>query len=205
MEFASEMVIRATREELDVREIPIELHPRAGTSKLSPFRDGWRHLRVILVYNPTFLFLIPGTIMLGVGMLVTLLVFLEVPILGRGLYIHSLIVGCLLVLLGVQAIGLGICARAFGVYYITQHDERLRRLGARLRLEHGLLLAVVVGTAGIALFGVVFGRWAAEGFGPLGEARLAIVAATLISIGAQIFFTSFLLSILGLRRRATDS
>jgi glycosyltransferase involved in cell wall biosynthesis len=205
MEFASEMVIRATREELDVREIPIELHPRAGTSKLSPFRDGWRHLRVILVYNPTFLFLIPGTIMMGVGLLVTLLVFLEVPILGRGLYIHSLIVGCLLVLLGVQAIGLGICARAFGVYYITQHDKRLRRLGARLRLEHGLLLAVVVGTAGIALFGVVFGRWAAEGFGPLGEARLAIVAATLISIGAQIFFTSFLLSILGLRRRANDS
>jgi glycosyltransferase involved in cell wall biosynthesis len=205
MEFASEMVIRATREQLDVRELPIELHPRVGTSKLSPFRDGWRHLRVILVYNPTFLFLIPGAIMLAVGLLVTLLVFLEVPILGRGLYIHSLIVGCLLVLLGVQAIGLGICARAFGVYYITQHDERLRRLGARLRLEHGLLLAMAVGTAGIALFGVVFGRWAAEGFGPLGEARLAIVAATLISIGAQIFFTSFLLSILGLRRRANDS
>ena len=60
MEFASEMVIRATREHLDVREVPIALHPRVGTSKLSPFRDGWRHLRLILVYNPTFLFLVPG-------------------------------------------------------------------------------------------------------------------------------------------------
>ena len=64
MEFASEMVIRATREHLDVREIPIELHPRLGESKLSPFRDGWRHLRLILVYNPTFLFLVPGAAML---------------------------------------------------------------------------------------------------------------------------------------------
>jgi len=75
MEFASEMVIRATREHLDVREIPIELHPRVGESKLSPFRDGWRHLRLILVYNPTFLFLLPGAVMLGLGLLVSLLVF----------------------------------------------------------------------------------------------------------------------------------
>src|SRR6266581_1804565 len=67
MEFASEMVIRATRERLDVREVPIELHPRVGDSKLSPFRDGWRHLRVILVYNPTFLFLLPGVVMLFAG------------------------------------------------------------------------------------------------------------------------------------------
>src|SRR5918999_67011 len=69
MEFASEMVIRATREELDVREVPIELHPRVGTSKLSPFRDGWRHLRVIVVYNPNFLFLLPGVVMFSLGAL----------------------------------------------------------------------------------------------------------------------------------------
>ena len=122
MEFASEMVIRATREDLDVREIPIELHPRVGDSKLSPFRDGWRHLRLILVYNPNFLFLLPGAVMLAVGSLVTLLVFLEVPIFGRELYTHSLIIGCLLILLGTQAIGLGLCARAFGVYFISDRD-----------------------------------------------------------------------------------
>src|SRR5919201_1251420 len=98
MEFASEMVIRATREHLDVREVPIELHPRLGDSKLEPFRDGWRHLRVILVYNPTFLFLLPGTAMLLAGSLITLLVFVQVPVFGRNLYIHSLILGCLLIL-----------------------------------------------------------------------------------------------------------
>jgi glycosyltransferase involved in cell wall biosynthesis len=204
MEFASEMVIRATRERLDVRELPIELHPRVGTSKLSPFRDGWRHLRVILVYNPTFLFLLPGAVMLAAGSLITLLVFVEVPIFGRGLYVHSLIVGCLLILLGVQAIGLGLCARAFGVYFISDQDELFQKLRSRFRLEHGLLLAAVVGFLGLALFGVVFGRWATHGFGSLSEARVAILAATLIAVGAQVFFTSFLLSILGLRRRRDE-
>jgi len=204
MEFASEMVIRATREHLDVREIPIELHPRVGESKLSPFRDGWRHLRLIVVYNPNFLFILPGAVMLVAGALISLTVFLGLPVLGRDLQIHSLIIGCLLVLLGVQAIGLGLCARAYGVYFISSKDEVFLRLRARFKLEHGLLLAVAVAVAGVALFGYVFGKWATEGFGELHEAQAAVVAATLVAIGAQIFFTSFLLSILGLRYRGDE-
>ena len=204
MEFASEMVIRATREELDVREIPIELHPRVGTSKLSPFRDGWRHLRLILVYNPTFLFLLPGAVMLAVGLLITLLVFAQLGIVGRSLYTHSLILGCLLIILGVQAIGFGLCARAYGVYFISERDELFQRMRSRFRLEHGLILAGIVGVAGVVLFGVVIGQWAARGFGALSEERLAIFAATLIVVAAQIFFTSFMLSILGLRRRRDE-
>src|SRR5438552_6884731 len=155
MEFASEMVIRATRERLDVREIPIALHPRVGRSKLSPFRDGWRHLRVILVYNPTFLFLIPGAVMLGVGSIIMLFVFLQVPVFGRDLYVHSLIMGSLLIILGVQAIGLGLSARAFGVYFISEQDRLFQALRARVRLEHGLALALLVGAAGLALVGSV--------------------------------------------------
>src|ERR671936_2522149 len=155
MEFASEMVIRATRERLDVRELPIELHPRVGRSKLSPFRDGWRHLRVILVYNPTFLFLLPGAVMLLAGSLITLLVFVQVPVFGRNLYIHSLIFGCLLILIGVQAIGTGLAARAFGVYFISEQDRLFPKLRARLRLEHGLALALLVGAAGLALLGLL--------------------------------------------------
>jgi glycosyltransferase involved in cell wall biosynthesis len=204
MEFASEMVIRATRERLDVRELPIELHPRVGRSKLSPFRDGWRHLRVILVYNPTFLFLIPGAVMFLGGSLITLLVFVEVPIFGRELQVHSLIMGCLLVLLGVQAIGLGLTARAFGVYFISEQDQLFQKLRSRLRLEHGLALAALVGIAGLALIGVVVGRWASTGFGTLREERLAILAATVVAVAAQIFFTSFLVSIIGLRRRRDE-
>lgn len=204
MEFASEMVIRATREQLDVREVPIELHPRVGDSKLSPFRDGWRHLRVILVYNPTFLFLLPGVVMLFAGSFITLLVFVHVPIFGRDLYVHSLIMGCLLIILGVQAIGLGLSARAFGVYFISDQDRLFQKLRSRLRLEHGLALALLVGAAGLALVGVVIGKWASHGFGTLKEEQLAILAATVIAVGAQIFFTSFLLSIIGLRRRRDE-
>jgi glycosyltransferase involved in cell wall biosynthesis len=204
MEFASEMVIRATRERLDVRELPIELHPRVGTSKLSPFRDGWRHLRVILVYNPTFLFLVPGAVMFLAGSLITLLVFVHVPLFGRNLYTHSLIVGCLLILLGVQAIGLGLTARAFGVYFISEQDVLFQKLRSRLRLEHGLALAALVAIGGLTLIGIVIGRWASTGFGTLREERLAILAATVISVAAQIFFTSFLVSIIGLRRRRDE-
>ena len=204
MEFASEMVIRATRERLEVREVPIALHPRVGDSKLSPFRDGWRHLRVILVYNPTFLFLLPGLVMLFVGSLIALLVFVQVPVFGRDLYVHSLIMGCLLIILGVQAIGLGLSARAFGVYFISEQDRLFQKLRSRMRLEHGLALALVVGAAGLALVGIVVARWASHGFGTLREERLAILAATVIAVGAQIFFTSFLLSIIGLRRRRDE-
>ena len=200
MELASEMVIRATREHLDVREVPIALHPRVGTSKLSPFRDGWRHLRLILVYNPTFLFLVPGAVMFLAGSIITLLVFLEVPVFGRNLLVHSLIFGSLLILIGVQAIGLGLSARAFGVYFISEQDHLFQRLRGKLRLEHGLALALLVLVAGLALIGIVVGKWAANGFGTLQEERLAILAFTVIAVGAQIFFTSFLLSIIGLRR-----
>jgi glycosyltransferase involved in cell wall biosynthesis len=205
MEFASEMVIRATREQLEVREVPIALHPRLGTSKLSPFRDGWRHLRLILVYNPTFLFIVPGTVMFLAGSLIALLVFLEVPVFGRSLLVHSLIFGCLLVLIGVQAIGLGLCARAFGVYFIGEQDHLFQRLRSKLRLEHGLAFALLVLAAGLGLFGVVVGKWAAGGFGTLREERLAILAFTVIAVGAQIFFTSFLVSIIGLRRPRDDA
>ena len=204
MEFASEMVIRATRERLDVREVPIQLHPRAGTSKLSPFRDGWRHLRLILVYNPNFLFFVPGAVMLSLGTLITLLVLAQVPVFGRDLQTHSLIIGCLLIILGVQAIGLGLCARAFGVYFISDQDEGFQRLRARFKLEHGLVVALGIALTGFVLLGIVIAKWAAHDFGTLSETRLAVVAATFIVVAAQIFFTSFLLSILGLRRRPDE-
>jgi len=115
-----------------------------------------------------------------------------------------LILACLLILLGVQAIGLGLSARAFGVYFISEQDRLFQKLRARLRLEHGLALALVVGGTGLALLGIVIERWVSHGFGRLSEERLAIFAATVVAVGAQIFFTSFLLSIIGLRRRRDE-
>src|SRR5439155_14196236 len=201
MEFASEMVIRAARARLEIRELPIALHPRGGESKLSPFRDGWRHLRLMLVYNPTFLFVLPGATMLLLGATVMLLVFARVSILGHGLFIHTLIAGSLLTVAGIQLICFGLCGKIYAAYQLGDCDRWLERMQARLRLEHGLLVGAFVILSGLGIEAVIFAKWISRGLGSLGEQRLAVLAATLVIAGIQIFFTSFLLSLLGLRRR----
>jgi len=200
MEFASEMVIRAARLHLDIREFPIEYHPRGGESKLSPFRDGWRHLRLILVYSPNTLFVIPGLVMMSVGLLLMLTVFTHVSFLGRPFFLHTLIGGSLFAIVGIQVVGLGLCGRAFGYYQFRERDLWFERWEGRLKLEHGLLLGAALVLVGFAAGAVIAGHWIARGFGTLSEEQLAIVAATSIVAGIQVFFTSFLLSLIGLRR-----
>src|SRR5262249_12932571 len=99
MEFASEMVIRAAKEKLDIRQFPIEYHPRGGESKLSSFRDGWRHLRFLLVHSPNHLFIFPGAVMAGLGALVLLLVESGLELFGRSCAVHPIVGGALLPLL----------------------------------------------------------------------------------------------------------
>jgi glycosyltransferase involved in cell wall biosynthesis len=202
MEFASEMVIRAAKAKLAIRELPIALHPRGGESKLLPFRDGWRHLRLMLVYNPTFLFLVPGLLMLAAGSLVMALVFARVSIVGHALYLHALIGGSMLTIVGLQVIGFGLCGRAYGVFHLGDRDRWLERMQLRFKLEHGLLAGSALALAGLAMEGVIVSKWLDRGLGSLSEERLAVLAATLVIVGLQVFFTSFLLSILGLRRRS---
>lgn len=201
MEFASEMVIRAGKERLAIEEIPIHYHPREGESKLSSFRDGWRHLRFLLVHSPTWLFIVPGAAMAVLGTLIAALVLLEIDIFGREWDLHTMVGGALLMIVGTQVLALGLCAHAYGTYFMGEKDPWFDRMRARFKLEHGLLLGGIVVCAGVAAGGVIFGIWANRGFGALGEERLAILAATLVIVGIQIFFSSFLLSIIGLRRR----
>jgi glycosyltransferase involved in cell wall biosynthesis len=201
MEFASEMVIRAAKENLDIREFPIEYHPRAGESKLSSFRDGWRHLRFLLVHSPTYLFMLPGALLLAFGVLVSATVLTQISVLGRAWDLHAMVAGALLMIVGVQVISLGLCAHAYGTYFMGEKDPWFDRMRARFHLEHGLLAGGVVALAGVVLAVGIVVTWVQRGFGQLSEERLAVAAAALIIIGVQIFFSSFLLSILGLRRR----
>jgi glycosyltransferase involved in cell wall biosynthesis len=201
MEMASEMVIRAVRADLEIRELPIALHPRSGTSKLVPFRDGWRHLRLMLVYHPTFLFVWPGMAALLLGAFIMSLVLAHVAVFGQGLYLHTLIGGSLLTVVGAQLIGFGLCGRAYAVYQLGDRDPWLERMQARIRLEHGLLCGALVTLAGIVVEAVIVGKWISRGLGDVAEQRTAVLAATLVIVGVQVFFTSFLLSMLGLRRR----
>jgi glycosyltransferase involved in cell wall biosynthesis len=201
MEFASEMVIRAAQEEFDIRQVPIEYRPRTGQSKLSSFRDGWRHLRFLLVHSPTHLFIVPGAAMALAGTVITLTVLTQLDLLGREWDIHAIIGGGLLMVVGTQVLALGLCAHAYGTYFMGSRDPWFDRMRARFRLEHGLLLGAGILLAGLILGGVVVATWIDRGFGSLAEQRLAVLSATLTIVGIQIFFSSFLLSILGLRRR----
>jgi glycosyltransferase involved in cell wall biosynthesis len=200
MELASEMVIRAAKLQLDIRQFPIEYRPRQGESKLSTWSDGWRHLRFLLVHRPTFLFIVPGALMVALGGLVVTGVLAHVSVFGRQWDIHAMIGGALLLMVGTQVIALGLCAHAYGAYFMGERDTWFDRMRIRFKLEHGLLLGGVVILAGIVLGGVLVAEWVNRGFGSLAEQRLAVLAATLITVGVQVFFTSFLLSILGLRR-----
>jgi glycosyltransferase involved in cell wall biosynthesis len=202
MEFASEMVIRASKEKLDIRQIPIEYHPRGGESKLSSFRDGWRHLRFLLVHSPTHLFLIPGLVLFVLGAILSGASVLEINVFGREWQLHSMIGGALMMIVGVQVVSMGLCAHAYGMYFMGDKDPWFERMRARFRLEHGLLLGGGVFIAGLVVAAVILIEWAQRGFGVLSEERLAVLAAAFMIIGVQIFFSSFLLSILGLRRRS---
>jgi glycosyltransferase involved in cell wall biosynthesis len=201
MEFASEMVIRAGKERLAIEEIPIHYHPRQGESKLSSFRDGWRHLRFLLVHSPNWLFIVPGALLALIGLLVSLTVLFQIEVFGREWDLHSMVAGALLMIVGTQVLALGLCAHAYGTYFMGEKDPWFDRMRARFKLEHGLLLGGAIMLAGIVMAAVIVAIWIDRGFGALSEERLAVLAAALIIVGMQIFFSSFLISIIGLRRR----
>ena len=200
MELASEMVIRAAKAGLDIRQFPIEYHPREGESKLSTWSDGWRHLRFLLIHSPRHLFLIPGMAMAVVGTLIMSITLSQITLFGRQWGIHAEIGGSLLLVLGVQVLALGLCARAYGVYFMGERDDWFGKMRRRIKLEHGLAVGGAITLAGLISGGVMLGIWVDRGFGSLAEGQLAVLAATLVTVGAEVFFTSFLLSILGLRR-----
>jgi hypothetical protein len=199
MEFASEMVVRAVKEKLKVTEFDIDYRPRMGDSKLSSFRDGWRHLKLLLVNSPTALFMVPGLAMLGLGLVGIVLSLAGVSLFGHEWQIHATIASALLTVIGAQVVALAVSARAFAVDALGERPDRLLAWGRRhLTMEHGLALGAVILLLGLATGGVIVGIWINRGFGELSEERLLVLAAVLIILGIQTIFSSFFLSIIGL-------
>jgi hypothetical protein len=157
-------------------------------------------LRFLLVHSPTHLFIVPGALLAALGMLLMCVVAASVDFFGRSWGLHSLIGGSLLMIIGTQVLALGLCAHAYGTYFMGEKDPWFDRMRARFRLEHGLLLGGLVVLAGVAMGAFIVINWISNGFGTLAYEQLAVFAASLIVVGIQIFFSSFLLSILGLRR-----
>jgi glycosyltransferase involved in cell wall biosynthesis len=200
MEFASEMVFKAYRRGLSVGEIPIDYFPRTGESKLNRFGDAWRHVRFMLLYSPSWLYLVPGGLLLLLG-LAGMLVLASGPVdvFGRTWQIHTMLGFVALTLLGAQVIQLGVFARTYARVAIGEHDPLLERLGGRLRLEHGLLTgSVLVVLSFVGLLAIVV-EWWRQGFGDLGRAYETALLVTASGLGFQIIFGAFFLALLTMR------
>ena len=208
MEFASEMVFKAYRRGLAVSEIPIDYYPRVGESKLNRFGDAWRHVRFMLLYSPSWLYLVPGAALLLLGVIGMLLLATgPVDVFGRTWQIHTMLGFVALTLIGAQVIQLGVFARTYARVRIGEHDPWLERLGSRLRLEHGLLAGGVLVLLALAGLLAVATEWALDGFGTLGRVYETALLATALGLGIQIVFASFFLALLSmpLRHDAADA
>lgn len=209
MEFASEMIFRAARTGLRSCELPIPYRPRKGESKLRTFSDGWRHIRFMLLWSPTHLFFIPGAAMLATGMLVLLaLVWGKLQIAGQTFDMHYMVIGSLLAILGFQVAALGVYGRTLALSMGILHNDPLIRWGQRhLTLEKGLLAGALATAGGLSLLLWIVMRWVQLDFSfdATNVWRPALFGLTLVVIGAQTVFSSFFLSLLGMRIPAAAS
>jgi hypothetical protein len=204
MEFASEMVARAARIKLNIAEVPVDYHPRAGASKLRRYRDGWRHLRFLLMYSPMWLYMIPSVLLFVVGFtLLAALAFSPLNFLGRQWDMHLAAVSSMLCVLGAQAAWLGISARTVAVIHgFDPEDHFISGFYERFTLERGLIVALVFVLAGVGLGAWVVWKWATNGFPQLDEIRPLLFSITLVIVGVQSTFNAFFLSLLGVETRA---
>ena len=208
MEFASEMVVKATLLQMKVSEIPTTLNPdgRNRPPHLRTWRDGWRHLRFLLMYSPRWLFLYPGFLLILMGLAGCILLLPGIRVFhGIGFGVHTLLYAFVSVLLGFQLIAFATFTKFFAITEgLLPEDPRLNRIFRWVTLETGLLvggLLMLLGVGG-SIFAV--SGWARQSFGALdAEHTLRVVMPSVFSLtmGVQVTFSSFFLSILGLRRR----
>jgi len=208
MEFATEMIIKASLHHERIAEVPISLHPdgrKAHLPHLRTFRDGWRTLRLFLLFTPRWLFLVPGAVLMALGML-GYAVALPGLMIGRVTFdVHTLLFASLALLAGQQAIAFALFAKTFAIGEgLLPLDRRTSRFFEVVTLERGLLLGGLAMLAGMALLTTLTVQWWQAGLGPLDyprTMRLAIPGATLTGLGLQTMLASFFGNILGLRRR----
>jgi len=195
MEFASEMVIEASRKKLRIREVPITYSPRKGASKLRSFSDGWRHLRFMMLYRPGPFLLFPGSVALIIGLALTLFVLIQEP--SRELRMHSLILGSMLLLIGYQTLLSGIYIAAFGKAYGVGGEGRLAKsLTSYHSLERELIVGTTLLSAGVILGLKVILTWMEAGYGSLQEMQESVMAMVLTIMGIQTAFSAIFISLL---------
>jgi hypothetical protein len=193
MELASEMIVSASRAGLNIAEVPASYALRRGESKLNTVRDGWRHLRFLLLAAPDFLFTLPGASMVVLGVLATV-ISLTSP---EGMQIGPVVwrpvfAGTILLAIGVNAVLLGVIAKLFGVSHGLLREDRWARLYRRwFRLERLLALAVLLFVAGLVIELLLFGAWTTNAVAVEGLS-LAALAQTMMIVGAEMGLAGFL-------------
>lgn len=209
MEFASEMVVRAGLEKLSISEVPTTLRPdgRGRPPHLRTWRDGWRHLKFLLMYSPRWLYLVPGLMMTAAGLLIALLLSAgPVTIFGGiTLDLNSYLGGCIMTVIGHQLLTFALIARYYAaVNGILPHEKRTSRLMSLCKTDRMLLLALGLFVAGAATFGTALVQWANTGFGDLTSpftTRLAMGGLSVIVIALQTAFSAFLFGIFDIPTR----
>ena len=209
MEFASEMVVSSALRGLRITEVPVTLGPdrRGRPPHLRTWRDGWRHLRFLLLYSPRWLFLYPGALLMIVGALVLLWLLPGERALGSVRFdIHTLVYAAAAVVLGYQSVIFALFTKTFAISEgLLPEDPRLSRLYRYVTLETGIVAGIALVIVGLALGATAIGIWETQGFGPIVDVprslRVVIVSSLAITLGVQTLFASFFLSVLGLSHR----
>jgi glycosyltransferase involved in cell wall biosynthesis len=208
MEFATEMIVKASLHGARIAEIPITLHPdgrKTHAPHLRTVRDGWRTLRFFLIFSPRWLFLTPGFILAMLGLAGYAVALPRLTIGGVTFDAHTLLFSSLAIMMGYQSVLFAICAKTFAISEgLLPRDPRMDRFFKVIYLERGLAIGVVAFLAGLILLGVAVLQWKAAHFGRLDYAvtmRWVIPGATLTALGFQTVLSSFFVSILGMKRR----
>jgi glycosyltransferase involved in cell wall biosynthesis len=208
MEFATEMIIKSSLLGCKAAQVPITLHPdgrKVHAPHLKTFRDGWRTLRFFLLCTPRRLFLVPGVILILLGILAYGLALPGVVLRGVGFDAHTLLFGTLAFLCGYQAIFFAIFAKALAIKQgLLPSDVRLKRILNTFNLEIGLVIATAVLIGGLILLIAAINQWRLADFGPLNyahEMRLVVPGATLVALGFQTILSAFMISFLDLEHR----
>ena len=207
MEFASEMVIKSTLKGLKISEVPITLHKdgRSRPPHLKPWRDGWRHLRFMLLFSPRWLFLVPGIFLSLLGIAFAARLSLGDFQVGGVLFnVGTLAIACMTVIVGFQLVAFAFFTKVFAIAEgLLPDDPKLSRLFKIFTLEKGIVFGLLVLLAGIILLACSVWIWKQANYGILPSAeenlRRLIPAATLVVLGIQTIFSSFFMSALGLK------
>jgi len=208
MEFASEMIVKAVLYNMRITEVPTVLAPdgRSRPPHLRSWRDGWRHVRFLLLFSPRWLFLYPGVVLMLLGVISGFWLLLSPRVIGGVTFdIHTLVYAALATVVGFQATVFAVFTKIFAVNEkLLPEDPRLNKVFRYIKLEEGLMIGGALLLIGLVGSVYAFASWGTRSFGPLDPAktlRIVIPAVTAITLGFQIVLASFFLSVLGLKRR----